>query len=200
MKIITLTFRAGHNKENTETLSVIEQCARTGTLCDTVMLTHGKPVFIPDWGERAVAYPSLAVRISRLGKSIEARFAPRYYDAVAPALVLEMADIAEKLRAAGADTTMARSFDGAVPTGRFSEAAVGEEEIRFTLGRESRKYRIADSPDYISRAIAEASLYFSIRQGDVMLLPLTEEGIPVKPDTHVEGMIGVERLLSFNIK
>ena len=50
------------------------------------LLTHSclhrdnKPLYVPTWDTEFRLFPSLAVRIDRLGKSIPERFAKRYYD------------------------------------------------------------------------------------------------------------------------
>ena len=49
---------------------------------DSALVLQGRPLFMPEEGEGWQAQICLAVKISRLGKNISEKFAPRYYDAV----------------------------------------------------------------------------------------------------------------------
>ena len=157
VKIIIVHPLEACNNGGADTLCSIEaQGARVGALPDTALQTRGKPVFIPDWGGECEARCALAVRISRLGKSIERRFATRYFDAVAPAVKLEMQDM---------------------------------------LAGVVKAYTAA-----IAESIEAASQFFSIRQGDILLMPCSAEAVRVVPDTHVEGFVNGRQLLGYNIK
>ena len=57
-------------------------------LPDSVGLPTDRPLYLPDFPDGAALIPMAALRICRLGKCIEARFADRYVDAVAPAIQL----------------------------------------------------------------------------------------------------------------
>ena len=82
--------------------------------CDSSMLVNRKPFFIPDWSEDVRVTPCVVLRVSRLGKNIGAKFAMRYYDAVAPAFNIHAADIL-----AQGDWVKAWGFDYALPLGSF---------------------------------------------------------------------------------
>lgn len=69
MKIIVGEPLANSNNTAYQTLDIIRKSARISTLADTTLTTHGKPVFVPDWGGKCNALLCVAVRISRLGKA-----------------------------------------------------------------------------------------------------------------------------------
>ena len=50
MKIIVGEPLANSNNTAYQTLDIIRKSARISTLADTTLTTHGKPVFVPDWG------------------------------------------------------------------------------------------------------------------------------------------------------
>ena len=46
---------------------------------DSCWILSRRPVFVPGFAPRFIGVPAIAVKISRLGKCVEPRFAPRYY-------------------------------------------------------------------------------------------------------------------------
>lgn len=55
-------------------------------IADSALVLHGNPLFLPEFATEWTGVFYLAYRISRLGKSIRTKFAPRYYDAVTVAM------------------------------------------------------------------------------------------------------------------
>ena len=47
---------------------------------DSALLKNNKPFFLPDFSSEIHYETEVVVKISKLGKSIEPKFAPRYYD------------------------------------------------------------------------------------------------------------------------
>ncbi len=205
MKIIVVEPHIDSNKEAFSTLDKENESARIATLADTALLTHGKPVFVPDWGGECQAKACVALRISRLGKSIPSRFAPRYYDALSIAVKFELATLRAAMQKAGKPWHMAENFDGAVSCGNFADIKPDENkaenlEIRIKAGDNEMTEKITDIRDAANEAIAAASAYMSLRQGDIMLLPLHNTTFTAVPNTHVTGYANNEKLIEFNIK
>ena len=200
MKIIVVEPDTTCNKTTHRALDIESGCTRVSTLADTTLLTHGKPVFVPDWGGDCRAAVCVALRLSRLGKNIPQRFAGRYYDAVGLAVKFELCELKKTLVEAGKQWGMAENFDGAVACGGFAELKDADAEIRCKFENVEKTAGIQGFRSVADEAVATASRYLSIRQGDVLLLPLEETGLDVVPDMHVEGWLCCEKLLEFNIK
>ena len=49
---------------------------------DSALLKDNKPFFLPDFSNEIHHEIELIIKISRLGKNIEAKFAHRYYDEI----------------------------------------------------------------------------------------------------------------------
>ena len=69
------------------------------TKADSALLKDHKPFFIPDHMGRIEYETELVVRICKLGKSIPARFASRYYDAVTVGIDFTARELQAKLKA-----------------------------------------------------------------------------------------------------
>ena len=186
---------------------------------DSALLVNRKPFFVPDCTSRVVGYPALALRVCRLGKNIDARFASRYYDAIALALDIQADDLRALASSEGLPWTTAVSLDGSFPVGEFREVEglrevqkgeeglrevqKGEEGLRevekgterlrgvYSIGEASLTYEA--TAEQMAEVVSLVSKYMTIRQGDIIYLPLTEEPIPLKiDDTIVAGFEGEE--------
>ena len=73
----------------------------TQVLTDTALLGKKAPFFIPDFSNQTAVSLHWAVRISRLGKGVNRRFAHRYYDAAGVALHFTAHPLLEYLQAQG---------------------------------------------------------------------------------------------------
>lgn len=122
--------------------------------CDSSLLNQKKPFFVPDWSEQIDYCRCRVARICRLGKCIEARFAPRYYDAVAPGLNFRAEDVLKQNWAEGT------AFDNSLCVGEFM--ATGEEQMA------------TEELNAINRAIADVSEKVTLRNGDLVFIDYAE--------------------------
>lgn len=172
MKIIGITYGREDSKSGSQVLLLKG---------DSALLVNRKPFFVPDEIQAPVAYPALALRICRLGKTVSPRYADRYYDAVAPALDIQAADLLEEAKAQGAPWTQAVSLDGSLPLGEWNEGVkvtgYGLQGIGYGA-TESRTYGTTE--ERIAEAVSLVSKWMTIRQGDVIYVQLTNEPIALK--------------------
>jgi 2-keto-4-pentenoate hydratase/2-oxohepta-3-ene-1,7-dioic acid hydratase in catechol pathway len=117
---------------------------------DSSLLVNRKPFFIPDWSKDIRMTPCIALRISRLGKNISAKFATRYYDAVALGLNI----FAEDFVAQG-DWIRGWAFDYSLPLGTW-----------LPISDNPWKELVID----MDRAIELASQVMTLRQGDFIAI------------------------------
>jgi len=144
---------------------------------DSALLVNRKPFFIPDETRTPIAYPALALRVCRLGKTIAPRYAKRYYDACAPALDIQAADLLEQALAKGEPWTTAVSLDGSFPLGEWKEDSA-THPICWTNGTDTLE--LSATEEQIEEAVRKVSRYMTIRQGDVIYLGLTDKPIQLK--------------------
>lgn len=171
---------------------------------DSTLLKNGKPFFIPTFTDNCVFRPGLAVRISRLGKTISRRFAYRYYDAVTVALEFVAEDMRQNLSSEGVSADLSTNLDGSMAIGEFIPLAGNENcanagfSVRVGTGcyeetRQNMQYGIDD-------IIACLSEIMSLRQGDLLFLASSHDAARAVVNQHVVGCIGKQQVLEFNIK
>jgi len=141
---------------------------------DSSLLVNRKPLFTPDWTVDLRVTPCVVLRVCRLGKSIEPRYANRYYDAVAPGADFVAWDKLGEAIANGDSWTPAMGFDYSL--------AVGEWMTGDGLQVTGDGLVVS-----IEEAIAEASRLMTIRQGDLIYIQQRVLPRPVKRDEVIEG-------------
>lgn len=122
---------------------------------DSSLLINRHPFFVPSWDEVFVAQPCVVFRVSRLGKSIEARFADRYYDKAAYGLNFRAEGALERIRQAGGDWSYAMSFDYSLCVGEFVEPS---------------EVDCGDLVTGIDNTLQQISAFYTIRQGDYIFV------------------------------
>ena len=142
---------------------------------DSCMLVNRKPFFAPDDAQDLRMTPCVVLRVSRLGKSIEQRFADRYYDAVAPGLDFVAWDKLEEARRNGSSWTEALDFDYSLAIGEWIDKG---ERLKV------KGERLLISP---KEAIEQASRLMTIRQGDLIYIDTTESARRVERNEVIEG-------------
>ena len=142
---------------------------------DSCMLVNRKPFFTPDDAQDLRMTRCVVLRVSRLGKSIEQRFADRYYDAVAPGLDFVVWDKLEEARRNGSSWTEALDFDYSLAIGEWIDKG---ERLKV------KGERLLISPE---EAIEQASRLMTIRQGDLIYIDTTESARRVERNEVIEG-------------
>ncbi len=157
---------------------------------DSAIILPGRPMFLPEWSSRWKAELLPAVRISRLGKAIKARFAPRYYDAVTLLLRLRPTDLEESLRSAGLSAAIASAFDNCVQLGEWitlpPEGIDRDLEISFS----DRTVTLTPSQLEVNGAIEAAARFLTIKTGDIIA--------PLALPTGAEVAVGLDFRASIN--
>ena len=99
MKIFAVGMNyADHNKELQHTFFSPEP---TIFMKSDPVLKDGKPFFLPDFTDEVHYETELVIKINRLGKNIDERFAARYYDEVTVGIDFTARDRQRDLRSKG---------------------------------------------------------------------------------------------------
>ena len=193
-----------HNKELDGTLYKPETPV-IFTKADSALLKDKKPFFIPDFMGRIDYEAEVAVRISRLGKTIPERFAHRYYDAVTVGIDFTARELQQKLRANGEPWDLCKGFDGSAALGEWVSVDKFRDvqALHFHLdinGNTVQEGRTSDMLFSIDSLIAYISRFFTLKTGDILFTG-TPVGVgPAHIDDHLEGYIEDRKVLDFSCK
>lgn len=175
------------------------------TKAETALLKNHKPFFIPD-DMGPIEYESeLVVRINRLGKCIDKKFAHRYYDAVTVGIDFTARQLQGRLRKAGEPWELAKAFDNSAPIGEWipMEEAGDIGRISFHMDLNGQTVQEGFSGDMlfgVDEIIAYISRFFTLKTGDIIFTGCPSPCAPVHEGDHIEGWIGPKRVLDFMCK
>ncbi len=171
-------------------------------LQDSTVIRSDNPFFVPDFDTEFRLYPSLAIRIDRLGKSIAPKFAHRYYAQATLAATVRAENMLSGLRAKGLPWDKAISFDRSCMLGDFRpienlETAKG---IFFHIGDYTREISPAGFKSDIDKIISLVSENNILKMGDIILLTGDESGIELEPGQNLCAEADTDKLLEIRIK
>ncbi len=174
-------------------------------LPETALLRDGKPFFVPDFASPCVCQGSLVIRICRLGRSISARFAHRYYDAFTVGVTFTAQNLLKECQAEGLPWASATGFDGSAVVGQFLPitAQMPLAAARFTLmldGQPLQEISPEKARFTAEEVIAHISRFHLLRQGDMIFLGSPCMPFNVSPDKRLTATIDSRQMLGFNIK
>ena len=164
------------------------------------LLADGGAVVIPPYSRDCHHEIELAVLIGRSGREITAAEAPAHIAGYAVALDLTLRDVQAELKAKGLPWEIAKAFDTSCPLSDFvpASAVPDPQALRLTLnvnGELRQDGTTADMLRSVAQLVSEASRYFTLEAGDILLTG-TPSGVgPIKSGDRLEAVIeGVGRL------
>ncbi|MBD5235644.1 MAG: hypothetical protein HDS61_04395 [Barnesiella sp.] len=163
---------------------------------DSSVVRDNRPVFLPEISKRWRCDISAAFLISRLGKSIAERFAPRYYDMMTLCARLVPLDIVMATDGSEQWTPWATAFDGALAIGTWTDAAA----IKTVDITSPRTITLSNVATPIAKSIKLLSKDMIIKTGDIIIPPAPIFSCDINIGDRVEAAVNGQPILSFNIK
>ncbi|MBQ3243796.1 MAG: fumarylacetoacetate hydrolase family protein [Bacteroidaceae bacterium] len=171
---------------------------------DSAIIKNGKHFYVPDFLGRVDYEAEIVVRICKLGKSIPARFAHRYYDAVTVGIDFTARDMQRAFIEAGAPWELSKGFDGSAVLGEFRSVEQYDiNEIPFSLTIDDKVVQSATTADMIFKVdeiIAYISRFCTLKHGDLIFTGTPAGAGPVEIGTHLKGFIGEDKVLDFHVR
>lgn len=140
-------------------------------VADSAICNLGKPFYIPEDCGKVEVSLSIAVRFSRLGKSIEARFANRYYKEYAPALHFRLVELMDILKKEKRSISPSVSYDRSIIYGDynlFSQSSQIDLSLKIN-GKNLIDWHSQSLNKTVDMMIQEYSKMNTIKMGDIML-------------------------------
>ena len=174
---------------------------------DSAILHKRHAFYIPDWTDEVHYEVELVVKILKLGKAIQTKYASRYYAEVGLGIDFTARDVQSKLKAAGHPWEKAKSFDGsAVVSEEFiSLDRLGKsiQNLHFDLSLNGTKVQIGSTSDMIFKVddlISYISQFMTLKTGDLIFTG-TPSGVgPIKSGDKITGSLEGFQMLNVNVK
>lgn len=172
---------------------------------DSAILRNNAPFFYPDFSNEIHYEVEVVLKISRLGKNIETRFAHRYYEEIGMGIDFTARDLQREAKNNGLPWAKAKAFDGSAPISPFiKKSEVGSmSNIDFRLELNGDTVQKANTKDMIfsfDEIISHVSKFFTLKIGDLIFTG-TPSGVgPVKIGDHLNVFLQNRKMMDFYIK
>jgi len=140
---------------------------------DSAVLLKQHPFVIPEFSKDIHHEIELIVKISKVGKHIDANFAHKYYDEISVGIDFTARDIQDQLKLKGLPWEKAKSFDNSAPIGKFiSKDKLGDlSTIEFELKINGQSRQVGNTKDLLfsfDQIISYVSKYVTLKVGDLI--------------------------------
>jgi 2-keto-4-pentenoate hydratase/2-oxohepta-3-ene-1,7-dioic acid hydratase in catechol pathway len=172
---------------------------------DTAVLQKSYPFIIPEFSEDVHYEIELIVKINKVGKYIDAKFAHKYYDEISVGIDFTARDVQDALKSKGLPWEKAKAFDGSAVLGEFVSKTDFDsvDDVRIELRKNGDTVQNSSTSYMIwkvNELIAEVSKYITLRTGDVLFTG-TPEGVGAVTEGDVlEGYLEGKQLFKVNVK
>ncbi|MCG2431773.1 fumarylacetoacetate hydrolase family protein [Aequorivita xiaoshiensis] len=172
---------------------------------DSAILLKKQPFYIPEFTNEVHHEVEVLVKINRIGKHIDRKFAHKYYDEIGLGIDFTARDLQKKLKSDGLPWEKAKAFDGSAVIGNFISKTEIEDvnDIHFSLKRNGEVAQQGSTKQMmwkIDALIENISKYFTLKIGDVIFTG-TPSGVgPVSVDDVLQGYIEEREMFSIKIK
>ena len=153
---------------------VIDQNKQFRLIPDSTLLLKHRPFFLPDYVETLHAKVALVVKINRLGKYIQEKFAHTYYDEIGFAINFYDKNTLDLLIEKGLPWERATCLDGSFALSGFMKIS-GLTEFCVTVETQCiASLPIEQTIQQIPKIISELSTYMTLKIGDYIAIELGE--------------------------
>ncbi|WP_291119779.1 fumarylacetoacetate hydrolase family protein [Flavobacterium sp. UBA6135] len=172
---------------------------------DSAVLLKQHPFVIPEFSDDIHHEVEILVRINKVGKYIDAKFASNYYDEIGLGIDFTARDLQAKLKEKGLPWEKAKAFDGSAVIGSFlsKKDFSSTENINFELrnnGNIVQKGNTSHMLWKIDELISYVSQFFTLKIGDIIFTGTPQGVAKVKANDILEGFIEEQKLFRIQVK
>lgn len=172
---------------------------------DSAILLKQHPFVIPEFSEEIHHEVEIIVKINKVGKYIEPKFAHKYYNEISVGIDFTARDLQQKLKAKGLPWEIAKAFDGSAVIGDFlpKEQFNSLENLTFELTNNGNTVQMSNSSYMlwkIDELISYVSQFFTLKIGDIIFTGTPAGVNVVKPDDVLEGYLEGQKLFRIQVK
>ena len=172
---------------------------------DTAILLKKQPFFIPDFSDEVHHEVEILVKIKKVGKHIDKKFAHKYYDEIGLGIDFTARDLQNKLKDKGLPWEKCKAFDGSAVIGNWLPKSQfnNVDDISFTLLKNDEIVQQGNTSLMlwkIDEIIEYVSKYFTLKIGDIIFTG-TPAGVgKVFANDKLKGLIENTEVFSITVK
>lgn len=172
---------------------------------DTAILRDNEPFYHPDFSNDIHHEVEIVLKINKIGKNIDAKFAHKYYDEIGIGIDFTARDLQAKLKEKGLPWEKAKAFDYSAPVSSFvNKERLGDlKNLKFDLKINAETRQTGNTAMMLwnfDEIIAEITKYFTLKTGDLIFTG-TPAGVgKVNIGDKLVASIGEVEMLAFEVK
>jgi 2-keto-4-pentenoate hydratase/2-oxohepta-3-ene-1,7-dioic acid hydratase in catechol pathway len=171
---------------------------------DTALLKNNEPFYLPGFSNDVHHEVELVIKINRVGKKIQEKFARSYFSEIGLGIDFTARDLQTELKTKGLPWELAKAFDGSAPIGNFINIENADlKNIDFSLqknGVEVQKGNTAQMIFSFEQIVSFVSQYFTLKVGDLIYTGTPAGVSKVNIGDKLEGFIGNDLMLTCEVK
>lgn len=171
---------------------------------DSAILRNNDDFYYPSFSKSIHHEVEVVLKISKLGKNIQEKFAPNYYTEIALGIDFTARDLQSELKQKGLPWDLAKGFNGSAPISKFvSKEKYDLSNLNFNLEVNNENRQIGNTSkmiysfDYI---ISFVSQYFTLKIGDLIYTGTPAGVAEVKIGDNLKGYLEGKLMFDFNVK
>ena len=171
---------------------------------DTAILLKKQPFFIPEFSNEVQHEVELLVKITKVGKHIDKKFAHKYYDEIGLGIDFTARDVQAECKEKGLPWEKAKAFDGSAVVGAFyPKEEFDIANLKFQLYQNETIVQDGNTNAMlwkIDELIAYVSQYFTLKKGDIIFTG-TPAGVgKVSENDVLKGVIAGKEAFTIRVK
>ena len=171
---------------------------------DSAILRQRDAFYIPDFSSDVHYEAEIVIKLNRLGKRIQSKFASKYYAEFTVGIDFTARDVQAQLKAKGLPWEKAKGFDSSAVCGSWLPVDQFDmNNLSFELKKNGETVQTGNTRDMLfsnDELIEHTSQYFTLKIGD-QIFTGTPEGVgPVKSGDLLEGYVEGKKVLNVKVK
>ncbi|MFD2891555.1 fumarylacetoacetate hydrolase family protein [Flavobacterium chuncheonense] len=172
---------------------------------DTAVVLKKFPFVIPAFSEDVHHEVEILVKINKVGKYIDKKFAHKYYDEIGLGIDFTARDVQNELKSKGLPWEKAKAFDGSAVISDFvpKNTVASVENINFELRKNNEIAQQGNTGLMlwnIDEIVSYVSQYFTLKKGDIIFTGTPKGVASVKEGDVLEGFIEGKQMFKINVK
>lgn len=172
---------------------------------DSSVLPKEQDFYIPEFSSEVHYEVEVLVKIKKVGKHIDSKFAHTYYDEIGLGIDFTARDLQSKLKAKGLPWEKAKGFDGAAVIGQWlpKETFENTDDLNFSLWKNGEVVQKGNTSRMlwkIDELISYVSTYFMLKKGDIIFTG-TPAGVgKIMANDYLSGVLEGHDMFHLKIK
>ena len=170
---------------------------------DSAILQPRNPFVIPPWTKEVHHELELIMRIGKVGKYIEPKYALSYVDSISVGIDFTARDIQSELKKAGLPWEKAKGFDGSAAIGRWIKGSPNKKNYEIQLFKNNDLVQKGNTRDFIfsiEELICHISQFFTLKSGDIIFTGTPSGVASIEAGDELICKLDGNSLLSLSIR